>query len=123
MSKIIPEYNYGFRRLVQPVLDTGIPTLPAAGCKGQAVLWNIVTQMCTISVSLSKIVNGWMESTRPTRCDSATKRAKSAASRGTKVRESIQDDPPGRSTKGYRPIGTPLPLAGGAGGGHVASPP
>jgi hypothetical protein len=32
MSKIIPEYNYGFRRIVQPVLDAGISALPPAGC-------------------------------------------------------------------------------------------
>ena len=63
------------------------------------MLWNIVTDICTISVSLSKIVNDWMESTRPTRYDSAAKRTKSAASRGTKVRESIQDDPPGTEPK------------------------
>jgi hypothetical protein len=102
MSKIIPEYNYGFRMLVQPVLDAGISALPPEGCKGQAVLWNIVTKMCTISVLLSKIVNGWMESTRPTRRDSAAGRTKSRASRGTKVRNQFRMIPWALNRRIYR---------------------
>jgi hypothetical protein len=65
MSKIIREYNFGFRQLIQAVLGAGVPALPRAGCEGLAVLWNIITNLYTIIISLSKIVKGWMESTWP----------------------------------------------------------
>lgn len=61
-SKIIRGYNFCFRLLVQSVLRAGSSDLPPAGYKARAVLWNIVTDICTIIVLLSNIFNTWMES-------------------------------------------------------------
>jgi hypothetical protein len=45
MSKIVGEYNFGFRSVVRPVFGAGALPLNPARSERQAVLWNIVTKL------------------------------------------------------------------------------
>jgi hypothetical protein len=44
ISKIVGEYNFGFRSVIRPVFDTSALPLNPARSERQAVLWNIVTK-------------------------------------------------------------------------------